>query len=69
MTIRVHFQLEAASYNLAGSSQQDSIIREQSVVDVFSASSHPDARELLILSCIFQLEAKDRGLDGIEQGG
>ena len=69
MTITVQFSLEAASYYLTGSSKQDGIIHELRMIDVFSASSHPDAYKLLILPKKFQLKAENRGLHGVKQRG
>jgi len=56
-------------YDLTGSPQQYSIICELRVIDIFGSSGHPNSEEILLKSDIFQLKAKYRSLDGIEQRG
>ena len=62
----IDFLLEPAGNCLAGSSKQDGVIRELCMVSVFGASIHPDAGEILIVPGHFQLETKNRGLNGTE---
>ena len=66
LTIAVHFILEMMSYNMIGSSKQDSIIRKLRMIDIFCASSHPNSEEILLNPGIFQLKSKYRILDGVK---
>ena len=69
MAIVIKFRLETTGYDLTGSPQQYSIIRELRVIDIFCASSHPTFGEILLKPGIFQLKAKYRSLDDIKQRG
>ena len=69
MAIAIQLRLETAGYDLTGSPQQYSIIRELCVIDIFCASGHPNSGEVLLKPGIFQLKAKYRSLDGIKQRG